>query len=313
MTSHAMHSLEKPKISATLSLQMLAIGHKGTTKIFSHMMGAFLFLQYLGEATVDMSFANSTPETYTLTLVMYSLYTWLFCSVCVYWVTEFIPNGGNWKNASEGYTNRDFIKLFFIAMKHNILVVYNAIMRLFGIKRKEHDLPSANETITENQNVQATEIALSNSRETSTESQYAQVTDTAPQGMALGSFVIKGMIGIQIVSWVALLPHNIYISMTEKYRTPWFTDILVGKKSISQLMSEFGSEHILSIVMMLFFGYLNYYVVQQAKMLLDGDEDCMNPHNMDKLSAFLRIFIATSIHVGLWYYMATTKYAHFFM
>ncbi|WP_133160456.1 hypothetical protein [Vibrio splendidus] len=61
------------------------------------------------------------------------------------------------------------------------------------------------------------------------------------------------------------------------------TDLLVGKKSVSQTMSDFGSEEFLSTAMLLFFVMLNYYIVQQAKMLLDGDEDCMNPHNMDLL------------------------------
>ncbi|MEZ8946742.1 hypothetical protein AB4510_21990 [Vibrio sp. 10N.222.54.B12] len=136
---------------------------------------------------------------------------------------------------------------------------------------------------------------------------------SSSSGMTIGSLIVNSMIGTMALSWFALIPHNIYLSLTEKYRTLWITDVLVGKKSISQLMSEFGSEHVLSIVMMLFLFMLNYYVVQQAKMLIDGDEDCMNPHNMDKLSAFLRIFIATSIHVVMWYYMTTTKYAHFFM
>ncbi|WP_146162310.1 hypothetical protein [Vibrio splendidus] len=61
------------------------------------------------------------------------------------------------------------------------------------------------------------------------------------------------------------------------------TDLLVGNKSVSQTMSDFGSEEFLSTAMLLFFVMLNYYIVQQAKMLLDGDEDCMNPHNMDLL------------------------------
>ncbi|MEZ8292217.1 hypothetical protein AB6D11_00025 [Vibrio splendidus] len=54
----------------------------------------------------------------------------------------------------------------------------------------------------------------------------------------------------------------------------------------------------------------SFYVVYQAKLLLDGYEDCLNPYNMDKSSAMLRIVIATAIHIGIWSYMFTTTYAH---
>ncbi|MDH5905828.1 hypothetical protein L8S00_20805 [Vibrio splendidus] len=310
MTSQAIHNLEKLKLSAHLSLLGLLIAHKGVTKIFSYMFGFWLFLTYLGNATSDFAWSISSPEVYPVIFAILSFCAWLLCALCVYLATELIPNGNNWKGATNNYTNRDYIKLFFKAMKHNFLVVCNAIMRHFGIKPKEISPSSTNEAISENQIAQANDVSPLSPEPMSTESQEAQVINTASQGMTLGSIVIKGMIGIQIASWISVLLHNIYNSLTVKYNTLWLTDLLVGKKSVSQTMSDFGSEEFLSTAMLLFFVMLNYYIVQQAKMLLDGDEDCMNPHNMDLLSAFLRIFIMTAIHVALWHYMFTTTYAH---
>ncbi|PTO91120.1 hypothetical protein CWN98_00915 [Vibrio splendidus] len=200
MTSHAIHNLEKPKLSAHLSLLGLLIAHKGVTKLFSYMFGFWLFLTYLGNATSDFAWSISSPEVYPVIFVILSYCAWLLCAVCVYLATEFIPNGNNWKGAANNYTNRDYIKLFFKAMKHNFLVVCNAIRRPLGIKPKEQSPSPTNGAISESQIAQAHEVTQSSPEAILTESQEAQVINTAPQGLTLGSFVIKGMVGIQIAA-----------------------------------------------------------------------------------------------------------------
>lgn len=242
------------------------------------MMGGYLFITYLGKPVVDFTRANVAPENYLMTPDNYymvlgslSFLAWLYCAAVVYWLTEFIPNGGNWKGAIDGYRNRTLIKAFFVAMKRNI----------FGEK-----------IVMESKNTQATEQNTEIAPQA-----IEQDTEITPKGMSVGSFVVKTMIWLMIASWFALIPWNFYIYSGVAYESPWFVNFFYGDATLS----DFGWSQFKSLVPYVGLMMLNLGIVYNAKLFLDGYGDILEPHNMDKLSAFLKIAFCLAIHIFCWY------------